>query len=56
VAGILPSGHAKLSDIKKMVKALNPEMTIPIHSFHAERFQKYFPNVRLANDRELLEV
>jgi ribonuclease J len=49
------SGHAKLSDLKKLVNAFDPEMIIPIHSFHAEKFQEYFPNVRLVNDREVLE-
>ena len=49
------SGHAKLSDLKRLVEALNPEMIIPIHSFHAEKFQEFFPNVRLVKDREVLE-
>jgi ribonuclease J len=49
------SGHAKLSDLKRLVNALHPEMVIPIHSFHAEKFKEYFPNVRLVNDREILE-
>jgi len=49
------SGHAKLSDIKKLVNALDPKMVIPIHSFHTEKFQEYFPNVRLVKDGEKLE-
>ena len=49
------SGHARLSDIKKLVEGLKPEMIIPIHSFHAGEFQKYFPNVRLVNDCEVLK-
>ena len=49
------SGHAKLSDLKKLVNALTPEMIIPIHSFHAEKFLEYFHNVRLVKDREVLE-
>jgi ribonuclease J len=49
------SGHAKLSDIKRLVEALNPEMLIPIHSFHTDKFQDYFSNVRLVKDQEVLE-
>jgi ribonuclease J len=37
------SGHAKLSDLKKLVENLKPEMIIPIHSFEVDKFQKYFP-------------
>ena len=40
------SGHAKLEDLKRLVDAVAPEMVIPIHSFHPERFKDYFPNVR----------
>ena len=43
------SGHAKLSDIKKIVEALNPEIIIPIHSLYAEKFQKYFPKTNFPN-------
>jgi len=50
------SGHAKLSDLKKLVNSLKPETIIPIHSFHAEKFQEFFPNVRLVKDREVLEL
>jgi ribonuclease J len=50
------SGHAKLSDLKRLVEALNPEMIIPIHSFHVEEFQKYFQNVRLVKDGEKLWI
>ena len=50
------SGHAKVADIKKLVNALNPETIIPIHSFHTEEFTKFFDNVRLVKDREVVEV
>ena len=50
------SGHAKVADIKKLVNALNPETIIPIHSFHTEEFIKFFDNVRLVKDREVVEV
>jgi ribonuclease J len=50
------SGHAAMADIKKLVTALNPEIIIPIHSFHTEEFKKFFDNVRLVKDREVVEV
>ncbi|MFC1812861.1 MBL fold metallo-hydrolase [Thermodesulfobacteriota bacterium] len=50
------SGHAKLEDLKKLVDAMAPEMVIPIHSFHPEKFKDYFPNVRLVNDGEIVNL
>jgi len=46
------SGHANLSALKNLVDAMAPEMVIPIHSFHPEKYSEYFPNVRLVNDGE----
>jgi ribonuclease J len=48
------SGRAKLADLRKLVDAMAPEMVIPIHSFHPEKFKDYFQNVRLVNDGETL--
>jgi len=50
------SGHAKLSDLIRLVEALDPEMIIPIHSFHPKKYTDYFPNVRLVEDGEVVEV
>ncbi|NQT70667.1 MAG: MBL fold metallo-hydrolase [Desulfobacteraceae bacterium] len=50
------SGHAKLEDLKKLVDAMAPEMVIPIHSFHPDKFKDYFPNVRLVNDGEVVNL
>ncbi|MBW1769341.1 MAG: hypothetical protein JRJ65_20135 [Deltaproteobacteria bacterium] len=50
------SGHAKLSDMKRLVEGLDPEMVIPIHSFHPKKYTDYFPNVRLVEDGEVVEV
>ena len=33
-----------------------PEMVIPIHSFHPDKFKDYFPNVRLVNDGEVVNL
>ena len=50
------SGHAKLSDMIRLVEALDPEMVIPIHSFHPEKYKDYFPKVRLVDDGEAVEI
>jgi ribonuclease J len=50
------SGHAKLADMTRLVKALDPEMVIPIHSFHPEKYKDYFPNVRLVEDGEAVAL
>lgn len=50
------SGHAKLEDLKKLVDAITPEMVIPIHSFHPDKFKDYFPNVRLVDDGEVVSL
>lgn len=50
------SGHAKLADLKRLSKALSPDLLIPIHSFHVDEFSKHFDNVELANDGETIEV
>ena len=50
------SGHAKLEDLKKLVDAMAPEMVIPIHSFHPDKFKDYFANVRLVDDGEVVNL
>ncbi len=50
------SGHAKLKDLKKLVDAIAPEMVIPIHSFHPDKYKDHFPNVRLVEDGEIVNL
>jgi len=50
------SGHAKLDDLKKLVEGMSPEMVIPIHSLHPDNFKDYFPNVKLVNDGEIVNL
>jgi len=50
------SGHAIISDMQKFVKAIEPELVIPVHSFHTEQFSDHFPNVRLVKDGEKIFV
>ena len=50
------TGHAKLDDLKKLVEAMAPEVVIPIHSFHPDKYKNYFPNVRLLHDGDFVEL
>jgi ribonuclease J len=46
------SGHAILSDLKRLANAVGPEFVIPIHSFYPERYRSYFDNVKQLGDGE----
>jgi ribonuclease J len=46
------SGHAIISDLKSLVKALKPEYVIPVHSFYPEKYKYYFDNVKQLGDGE----
>ncbi|MBU0985816.1 MAG: MBL fold metallo-hydrolase [Proteobacteria bacterium] len=50
------SGHAKLDDLKKLVDAMAPKMVIPIHSFYPDKFKDYFPNARIVEDGEVVNL
>lgn len=50
------SGHAKLEDLIRLLNSLKPEMLIPIHTFYPNQFLKYFENVRLAQDGEVIKI
>ncbi len=50
------SGHIFSGDMAGFVRAVNPRIVIPIHTFGAPRFQTFFDNVRLLEDGECLEV
>jgi len=50
------SGHAKLSDLRKLVEAMAPKMVIPIHSFYPDKFKDHFPNIRLVEDGEIVNL
>ena len=50
------SGHARLSDLKRLAEALSPRVLIPIHSYHRELFSEFFENVYILNDGERLGV
>jgi len=50
------SGHAMLSDLKRLTEAMSPDVIVPIHSFHPDHFQNHFPNVRLVKDGEIVNL
>lgn len=50
------TGHAQIGDLKRLAKALSPQVLIPIHSYHRELFSEFFENVRCLEDEEKFEV
>ena len=50
------SGHAYVEDLQGLASVLQPAHTIPIHTFHPDKFKDLFPNVVQLKDGECLEV
>jgi len=48
------SGHAYVSDLKKLAGALKPRFVIPIHTFYPEKYTEIFPNVIRLKDGETM--
>ncbi len=46
------SGHAALSDLKRLVAALNPGQLVPIHTEGAAHYARHFPGVTVRADGE----
>lgn len=46
------SGHASVTDLRRLVAAMNPTRVVPIHSEAAERFSALFPRVEHHDDGE----
>jgi ribonuclease J len=46
------SGHAGLNDLQRFAKALSPKCLVPIHTFEAAQYSKFFGNVKIVNDGE----
>jgi ribonuclease J len=46
------SGHIFREDIIEFVKAVNPRIVVPIHTFQPEEFSKHFSNAKLLQDGE----
>jgi len=50
------SGHAYVSQLKRLANALKPRFIIPIHTFYPEKYPEMFPNVILLNDGETINL
>jgi ribonuclease J len=50
------SGHASITDLKRLAASVAPKALVPIHTFGAERFPELFENVILRQDGEWWEV
>jgi len=50
------SGHASLADLQRFVVAVNPETTIPIHTYHPKLFRDYFGKVKMVEDGERVRL
>lgn len=46
------SGHIFADDIIELVRAINPRVVIPIHTFEPGQFRDHFPNSRILEDRQ----
>ncbi len=50
------SGHAYVSQLEKLFKALKPRHVIPIHTFYPEKYTELFSNVVQLKDGEIMEL
>lgn len=50
------SGHAKISDICRMIDGLNPKKIIPVHTMHPEAFLEYSDKVELQRDGTAFDI
>jgi ribonuclease J len=50
------SGHAKVSDIRKLIDGINPRRIVPIHTMQPDAFLEYSDKVVLQNDGAPFEV
>ena len=46
------SGHAYINDLKRLAKALNPKVLLPIHTLSGDDYKNYFANVVRLDDGE----
>jgi ribonuclease J len=44
------SGHASISDLQRLARAINAKMVVPVHLFKAERFPEFFERVEIKQD------
>jgi ribonuclease J len=46
------SGHASVADLQRFAAAVNARVVVPVHSWHPERYNQHFLNVRRRADGE----
>ena len=50
------SGHASITDLKRLAEAVAPKMLVPIHTFEANQFPNHFANVAIKQDGAWWEI
>lgn len=50
------SGHASVSDLRRLVDAVAPSCVVPIHSEAGDRYPELFPNVMRQGDGVWWEI
>ena len=50
------SGHASITDLKRLAAVVSPSALVPIHTFEGDRFPEYFDNVVRRKDGEWWDV
>ncbi|ABW66070.1 MBL fold metallo-hydrolase [Desulfosudis oleivorans] len=52
------SGHATIKDLGRLVKAVNPGLLIPIHTFHPDDYDQFIDpaRVKVLNDGDVWEI
>lgn len=50
------SGHADPHDLKRFSAAIRPKRLVPIHTFHPDRFDGLFENVRCVDDGQWFDA
>lgn len=50
------SGHADPHDLQRFAAAVNPDVLVPIHTFHPDRFGQLFSNVRTFEDGQWFSI
>ncbi|MFP3949856.1 MAG: MBL fold metallo-hydrolase [Candidatus Micrarchaeia archaeon] len=50
------SGHASRKDLERIIKEINPEVLIPVHTNNPEEFKKFHKNVLIPEKGKTLEL
>lgn len=50
------SGHASRNDLIEMIKQINPEIVIPIHTQYPEKFKEMHPKVILVDKGKKIKI